>query len=354
LRRILVYLFAAAVILVAVRLLAPFVVLAAVGLLVVAARWPQALERIVGHPAIQRLPAGFRSTPMRLAGTAAIASIVLAGTAHAVAPPPSVGSAAASAVARATPEPTPRPTAEPTARPTRSPRETPEPTARPTPVATPEPTPVFGREPTGPVQVATVASVTDGDTIRVLLDGQNVPVRYIGIDTPETQNGVEWMGHEATDANTILVAGRQVILEKDVSETDQYGRLLRHVWIETDAGLVLVSLELLRLGVAEVTTYPPDVKYTDELFLPAQREAREAAIGLWGTPPTAVATPAPIAPLVPGSNCEPSYPDVCIPIGSADVDCPDIDARRFRVLWDVANPDPHRFDGDGDGIGCES
>jgi micrococcal nuclease len=218
-------------------------------------------------------------------------------------------------------------------------------------MATPEPTPVFGREPTGPVQVATVASVTDGDTIRVLLDGQNVPVRYIGIDTPETQAGSEWMGQEATDANAQLVAGREVVLEMDVSETDQYGRLLRHVWIETDAGWTLVSLELLRLGVAEVTTFPPDVKYVDELFLPAQREA---AIGLWGTPPTAAVTPAPIAPLVPGNNCEPSYPDVCIPIGSADLDCPDIDARRFTVLWEVANPDPHRFDGDADGIGCES
>jgi len=155
--------------------------------------------------------------------------------------------------------------------------------------ATPAPSAAsgFGAGPTGPTRVATVASVTDGDTIRVLLDGRNVRVRYIGIDAPETEAGPEWMGSEAADANGDLVAGRDVILEMDVSETDRFGRLLRHVWVETDAGLVLVSLELLRLGLAEVTTFPPDIKYADALFLPAQHAAREAGLGMWGTPPAA-------------------------------------------------------------------
>ena len=144
---------------------------------------------------------------------------------------------------------------------------------------------------------------------------------------------------------------RPSILERDVSETDRYGRLLRYVWLDTDSGWLLVNLELLRLGVAEVTTYPPDVKYVDALYLPAQREARESGIGLWGAPP---ATPAPVAPAAPGGNCEPSYPDFCLPIGTSDLDCGDVQWRRFTVLWDVANPDPHRFDREGDGLGCES
>jgi len=49
------------------------------------------------------------------------------------------------------------------------------------------------------------------------------------------------------------------------------------------------------------------------------------------------------------ARCHPSYPDVCIPPPPPDLDCRDIPYRRFRVL----PPDPHRFDRDGDGIGCE-
>ncbi|HEX7224647.1 MAG TPA: thermonuclease family protein, partial [Candidatus Limnocylindria bacterium] len=144
----------------------------------------------------------------------------------------------------------------------------------------------------------------------------------------------------------------------------QYGRLLRYVWIDQGHDWLLVNLELLRLGFAQISTYPPDVKYTDSLYPPAERQARDRGIGLWGTPPTPVPTPtamptvaptpAPILPVAPPSNCEPSYPDFCVPIGSADLDCPDVAARQFTVLWSVTNPDPHRFDGDGDGIGCES
>ncbi len=208
--------------------------------------------------------------------------------------------------------------------------------------------------------MAQVVSITDGDTIRVQFGGKEYPVRYIGMDTPETHFGVEWMGPEAAEANTKLVAGRQVVLEKDVSETDQYGRLLRDVWLHDDAGWLLVNVELVRLGFAQVATYPPDVKYIDSLLLPAQREAREAGLGLWSDGPTSLTTPTPAATTAApprgfvGGSCEPSYPDICIPLGSPDLDCGDISDRRFRVVYDVANPDPMHFDGDHDGIGCES
>ena len=49
-------------------------------------------------------------------------------------------------------------------------------------------------------------------------------------------------------------------------------------------------------------------------------------------------------------NCDPSYPDFCIPVDSPDLDCGDIEQKNFAVL----QPDPQRFDGDKDGIGCES
>jgi len=50
-----------------------------------------------------------------------------------------------------------------------------------------------------------------------------------------------------------------------------------------------------------------------------------------------------------GGNCDPFYPDVCIPTPPPDLDCPEIPYKNFRVV----GSDPHRFDGDHDGIGCE-
>ena len=223
---------------------------------------------------------------------------------------------------------------------------------------------MLGQEPTGPTEIGTVVNVVDGDTIDVLVDGVEMRVRYIGMDTPEVHSGFEWLGAESSAANARLVEGKEVVLEKDVSETDQYGRALRYVWLHDGGEWLLVNLELIRLGFAVVTTYPPDVKYVDDFYLPAQEVARTAGLGQWGTPPTPAPAPvptppppaptaAPILPIVP-SNCEPSYPGICIPIGSADLDCGEIQWRRFQVRWDVPNPDPHRFDGDRDGIGCES
>jgi hypothetical protein len=66
------------------------------------------------------------------------------------------------------------------------------------------------------------------------------------------------------------------------------------------------------------------------------------------------AGPPPPPPPPSGGKCAASYPTVCIPPPPPDLDCGDIPYRNFRVRWDVPNPDPHHFDGDRDGIGCES
>ena len=139
--------------------------------------------------------------------------------------------------------------------------------------------------PTGPTTRAKVTRVVDGDTIIVVFGGSTSRVRYIGMDTPESvkpDTPVEPMAKEAAAANRALVDGHQVVLERDVSDTDRFGRLLRDVWVERDGALVLVGLELVRGGYAQVATFPPDVKYVDEL-LAAQRRAREAGLGLWAT-----------------------------------------------------------------------
>lgn len=214
--------------------------------------------------------------------------------------------------------------------------------------------------PTGPTQSATVIRVTDGDTIVVAIDGAQARVRYIGMDTLEPDDpdvAGRAMATAATAANRGLVEGRSVILERDISETDRFGRLLRNVWVQEDRGvLVMVGLELVRHGFAQLDTFPPDVKYVD-LLVEAQSAARTAEVGMWAPAETApVANPTPLRLVDPGptgragrAGCDESYPDVCIPPYPPDLDCGQITERKFTVR----GPDPHGFDREGDGLGCE-
>jgi micrococcal nuclease len=125
-----------------------------------------------------------------------------------------------------------------------------------------------------------VVSVVAGDTIDVQLDGQQVRVRYIGVNTPETKHpteGQEPCGPEASAANRRLVEGQTVRLELDVQAWDRSQRLLAYVYV----GDVMVNAELVRQGYAQVATFPPNVRYVDQLR-PLQQEAREAGRGCWG------------------------------------------------------------------------
>ncbi len=128
-------------------------------------------------------------------------------------------------------------------------------------------------------QDAYCVRIVDGDTIVVKIGVEEYKVRYIGIDTPETvdpNRPVGYFGKEASQKNTELVLGRDVRLEKDISNTDKYGRLLRYVYV----GDVMINAELIRLGYAKASTYPPDVKYS-AMFVQLEREARENGVGLW-------------------------------------------------------------------------
>ena len=223
--------------------------------------------------------------------------------------------------------------------------------ATPTLNATQRPTqaPALGSAPVGPTESATVLSITDGDTIRVDRGFGSEPVRFIGIDAPEV--GVPGSA-EATAETARLLEGMQVVLEKDVSETDSFDRLLRYVWIDTGGGWTFVNLELLRRGLVRAGTYPPDVRF-DDLFVAAERTARSRILGLWAPPPPPTPapepTPAPVVTEAPAS-CHPSY-DPCLPIVD-DLDCADIRAMGAAPVT-VTGPDSYRLDGDGDGIGCE-
>ena len=124
-----------------------------------------------------------------------------------------------------------------------------------------------------PPETAAVTQVIDGDTI--VIEG-NYHVRYIGIDTPEIRPVLEAYGLEAWQANRELVEGKKVRLERDVSETDRYGRLLRYVYVND----VFVNAELVRLGLAEAIAYPPDTKHQD-YFEELETAARRSGLGIW-------------------------------------------------------------------------
>ncbi len=125
----------------------------------------------------------------------------------------------------------------------------------------------------GGADAVKVTRVIDGDTI--VVSGE-CHVRYIGINAPEIHPSPEPYGTEAWQANRALVEGKRVRLEKDTSETDKYGRLLRYVY----AGDTLVNAELVRLGYARARAYPPDIKYQDYLK-EMENEAKESHRGIW-------------------------------------------------------------------------
>ncbi len=130
----------------------------------------------------------------------------------------------------------------------------------------------------GPV-VARVVGVTDGDTIDVELGGGIEHVRYIGIDTPESNpdQPLECFGPEASDANEELVAGETVTLEFGPERRDRYGRLLAYVSV----GDLLVNAELVRRGFARSLTISPNDARAP-LFERLEAAAGRAGAGLWG------------------------------------------------------------------------
>jgi len=143
--------------------------------------------------------------------------------------------------------------------------------------------PTAALSPIGAVTRARVVRVVDGDTIVVRIGGAEERVRYIGMDTPESvkpDTPIQPMAEEAAAANRALVEGQEVMLEREISDRDRFDRLLRDVWVDRDGTLVLVGLELVRDGFAQVATFPPDVAYVQEL-LAAQRQARADGVGLW-------------------------------------------------------------------------
>lgn len=135
----------------------------------------------------------------------------------------------------------------------------------------------------GEFQTAKLVRVVDGDTIVVDISGEELKVRLIGIDTPESvapQNYLDrtgkentWEGKNASDyVKSLLAHAETVYLQKDVSDTDRYGRLLRYVWLEIpndDKDIEEISTKMLNgilvwEGIAEPAAYAPDTAHQED------------------------------------------------------------------------------------------
>ena len=142
-----------------------------------------------------------------------------------------------------------------------------------------------------------VVSITDGDTIRVDIDGVEEKVRLIGIDTPEL-NPLECFGQESTAFATSLLQGQSVALQADSSQDDRdrYGRLLRYVFLTDGTN---VNGALISDGYGFEYTYDKPYLHRDE-FIADELAARSAGAGLWSPTtcngrPTSTVTNAPPA-----------------------------------------------------------
>jgi micrococcal nuclease len=194
-----------------------------------------------------------------------------------------------------------------------------------------------------------VDHVIDGDTF-VCDDGAHV--RLLQINTPElTECGGDWA--KAALGNIFLTPGREVSFDYDAVTEDRYGRhLAAPIVIGTDGNEYNISIVMVYVGLAHAAYYGDNAKYLDWANA-SETYARVAQWNMWKPDgPFVIGAAACSTSSDPpdGGGCDSSYPDVCIPSPPPDLDCREIAYRRFRVL----PPDPHGFDGDHDGLGCES
>ncbi|OGC76001.1 MAG: hypothetical protein A2145_00845 [candidate division Zixibacteria bacterium RBG_16_40_9] len=119
-------------------------------------------------------------------------------------------------------------------------------------------------------KVVKVKEVIDGDTV-ILETGEHL--RYTGIDCPEKDQPFY---QEAQKFNQKLVQGKEIRTEFDVQKKDKYGRILAYVYV----GDIFVNAELIKNGLANLYTVPPNVKHTD-YFLKLQNQAKSKELGIW-------------------------------------------------------------------------
>jgi micrococcal nuclease len=175
-----------------------------------------------------------------------------------------------------------------------------------------------------------ITQVIDGDTIKV--DGQSI--RFALASAPELD---ESGGTESKALiETLCPVGSTVLVDEDDGQTQgSYGRIIGMITCNE----VNLNEELLNYGLGNLSS-----EFCDSSEFSTHRWAQKHGCTI--NPPSESSASVQDTQ----NNCDSSYPDFCIPSSPPDLDCKDIPQKRFTVL----QPDPHRFDGDKDGIGCES
>lgn len=123
--------------------------------------------------------------------------------------------------------------------------------------------------------------VIDGDTIKVIINNKEENIRFLLVDTPETNHprmdGPQPFGHDAKKFMEEFMEGGKVEIELDVSERDHYGRILAYVYVNG----VSAQEELLKRGLARVAyIFPPNTRYVDT-YQAIQEKAQAEGIGIW-------------------------------------------------------------------------
>ena len=197
-----------------------------------------------------------------------------------------------------------------------------------------EPMPALNCLGTAQCFIGTVTKIIDGDTIHV--DGQSI--RFALSSAPEIK------GYGGIDSRNFIetlcpVGSIAVVDEDDGQILGSYGRLVGKITcndINLNSELLDANLGYLELRFCDSS------EFSSESW--AVKHGCDANSDVVSTSETVSDEPAASIP-----SCDPSYPDVCIAPYPPDLDCGDIPQKKFAVL----QPDPHRFDGDKDGIGCE-
>lgn len=203
-----------------------------------------------------------------------------------------------------------------------------------------------------------IISVGDGDTVTVQFGSKKATIRLACIDAPEMKQS-PWGERSRNKLKALLPVGK--LAKFDIKEKDRYGRFVAEIFVNGKN----INLIMVQEGQAVVyRQYLKNCPKSEKSLLSAEATAKTKKLAFWsqnnpmmpwdfrrGKRQNSQAQPTPTTtPTLSRAKCDSAYPDVCIPPSPPDLDCGEIPYRRFRVT----GRDPHRFDGDSDGIGCES